>query len=103
MHLTGHELTNLSALWEYLHARLALIMVSSLVLAGWPARPRGELSQGPVPASLSAIPGISANAFNNYADVLFNLRPNSPPMLLIGGTLRQMDYHYVAVRSSLDL
>lgn len=32
MHSTGHDLTGLSALWEYLSARVALVMAGALVL-----------------------------------------------------------------------
>jgi hypothetical protein len=35
VHTTGHDLTNLSALWEYLGARVTLCMPGALVLAGW--------------------------------------------------------------------
>ena len=97
VHSTGHDLTNLSALWEYLNARLALVMAGAIVLAGWPALPRGELGRGPTPPPMAAVPGLSETAVNNYADLLFNLRPSSPPWLLIGGSLRQLVLDGLAV------
>ena len=97
VHSTGHELTSLSALWEYLSSRVALVMAGALVLAGWPALPRGELGRGPTPPTMAAVPGLSESAVNNYADLLFNLRPTSPPWLLIGGSLRQLVLDGLAV------
>ena len=97
VHSTGHELTSLSALWEYLNSRVALVMAGALVLAGWPALPRGELGRGPTPPTMAAVPGLSESAVNNYADLLFNLRPTSPPWLLIGGSLRQLVLDGLAV------
>jgi len=97
VHTTGHDLTGLSALFEYLGARVSLVMAGALVLAGWPPMPRGELGRGPTPPSLGAIPGLSESALNNYADLLFNLRPMSPPFLLPGGTLRPLVLDALAV------
>jgi len=97
VHSTGHDLTGLSALWEYLGARVALCMAGAIVLAGWPAMPRGQLGRGPTPPTMAAVPGLSESAVNNYADLLFNLRPNSPPWLLIGGSLRQLVLDALAV------
>jgi len=97
VHTTGHDLTGLSALFEYLGARVSLVMAGALVLAGWPPMPRGELGRGPTPPSLGAIPGLSELSLNNYADLLFNLRPMSPPFLLPGGTLRPLVLDALAV------
>ena len=46
---------------------------------------------------MAAVPGLSESAVNNYADLLFNLRPTSPPWLLIGGSLRQLVLDGLAV------
>ena len=82
-------------------ARLALVIVGAIVLAGWPGLPRGQLGIGPKPPSLLALHGISMAALEDYADAVFNLRPpsdgltsppskGSPPMLLRGGALRPL-------------
>eukprot|EP00966_Prymnesium_polylepis_P325490 7381470-Prymnesium_polylepis.1 len=42
VHNTGHDLTGLSALWEYLQGRVALTIPGVIVLAGPPLRPHGQ-------------------------------------------------------------
>jgi hypothetical protein len=39
VHNSGHDLTSLSALFEYLHARVSLLVPGAIKLAGWPALP----------------------------------------------------------------
>jgi hypothetical protein len=91
VHATGHEITNMSAMWNYLEANIALLMPSLCVLAGWPAPPHGQLGDGPVPADLAAvhlnIPKSKA-AFDNMLTVLFQLDSTSNPVHLPGGDLR---------------
>ena len=48
VHTTGHDLTGISALWEYLNARISLCIPGSVILAGWPAFAYGQTGQGPV-------------------------------------------------------
>ena len=55
VHSTGHELTNLSALWEYLECRTALLIVGAIVLAGWPPLPYGQTGDGPKHPTLRAL------------------------------------------------
>jgi hypothetical protein len=51
VHTTGHDLTGISALWEYLNARISLCIPGSVILAGWPAFAYGQTGQGPVRAA----------------------------------------------------
>ena len=92
VHTTGHDLTNLSALWEYLGARVTLCMPGALVLAGWPAFPYGHNGTPPVHPSLQ--PLLRANVplefLKSLTDELFSLHDGSPPMLLQGGPCRKM-------------
>lgn len=37
VHTTGHDLTNMSALWEYIGALISLCIPGAVILAGWPA------------------------------------------------------------------
>ena len=90
---TGHDLKGASALYEYVRAQKALLMVGALVLAGWDAPPWGQTSLGPVPASLDPlrIPlMISEEQMGSFVDVLFRLDSASPHMLWRGGALRQL-------------
>jgi hypothetical protein len=49
---TGHVLTAISALFEYLDADVANAMVGAVVLANWPPFSFGKRGKGPVPADL---------------------------------------------------
>ena len=92
VHTTGHDLRDLSALWEYLEASLALCMPGALVLAGWDAPPWGQIGEGPSPPSLLALihAGVNLEQLETYMDQLFSFNGNSPPMLQQKGHLRQM-------------
>jgi hypothetical protein len=57
VHVTGHDLTNLSALWEYLDCRTALLIVGSIPMAGWPPLPYGQTGNGPKHPTLRALVG----------------------------------------------
>ena len=48
VHTTGHDLTSLSALWEYLHARISLCIPGAVTLAGWTPFAYGQNGKGPV-------------------------------------------------------
>ena len=92
VHTTGHDLTNLSALWEYLHARVALCVPGAVVLAGWPSFPYGQNGKGPVHPSLQPLlrAEVPLKFLEAFADELFSLHDGSPPMLLQGGPCRKM-------------
>ena len=89
---TGHDLTGLSALWNYLCARMALLMPGAITLAGWPPFPYGQMGHGPTPPKLvseaMSVMGVSIDAFDKMIDVLFNLCDQTVPKLKMGGALR---------------
>ena len=97
---TGHDLTDQSALWEYLGGRLSLLVPGAIALAGWPERPHGRLTgKGPVYPSLDALLGVSLECLERFMDVLFSfaeMGAKHPPMLLRGGALRRMVYDVTA-------
>ena len=91
VHCTGHTLTGMSAMWEYMSATTALCIPGAIVLAGWRPFPYGQMGVGPVPASLApvlTIGGVSEEKLEAFADNLFNFHDASPPMLLKDGSLR---------------
>jgi hypothetical protein len=92
VHNTGHDLTGLSCLWEYLQGRVALTIPGVLVLSGWPPFPYGHLGKGPQHSTLDALIGIPSESLETFINELFCFRPGKPhpPMLLIGGELRPM-------------
>ena len=90
VHNTGHDLTCLSALWNYLNGRIALCMPGAIVLAGWQALPYGQLGKGPVHPKLTAITGVSMEIFEKMIDALFSLSDQSLAALRVGGALRMM-------------
>ena len=87
---TGHEMNHISAMYSYVDASLAMNMPGATVLGGFPPPPWGQLCRGPVPASLAAILnlGVNAHDFEVFVDRLFRLDSASPPMLMIGGSIR---------------
>ena len=93
VHNTGHDLTGLSALWEYLQARVALTIPGMVALVGWPPITYGHLGKGPEPPQLSAVIGVSIESFDKMIDHLFTFHLEGgrhPPMLLVGGELRPL-------------
>ena len=99
VHTTGHDLTGLSALWEYIEAKDALVIVGSLPLAGWPPHPYGQTGPGPVHPTLKALisSGQSDLAkLDPMIDELFAFHDCSPPMLLLGGHMRPMMHAILA-------
>ena len=66
VHTTGHDLTDMSALWEYLSAKIAFTIPGAVVLSGWKALPRGQLGPGPRAPSLQPIieGGMSVLSFS---------------------------------------
>lgn len=98
VHNTGHDLTGLCALWEYLRARIALCMPGAIVLAGWPPLPYGQMGDGPKHPLLAVLVGtslevgvlITLERLDKMIDHLFNLCDQSLPKLRIDGELRPM-------------
>lgn len=89
-HLTGHDLEKLGALFNYLDAHLAISVTGAQCLAGWPAPPRGELSEGPRAPTLAALVTTDAARLSTMADNLFRIDSATPPALRAGGHLRPM-------------
>ena len=87
VHNTGHDLTGLSALWEYLAARVALLIPGAVALAGFPPLPYGQMGAGPAPPELSAVIGVD---FEPMINQLFNLSDQSLPKLRQDGELRPL-------------
>ena len=101
VHLTGHDLTGMSALFEYLDTRVALTIPGAIVLAGWPPLPYGQTGMGPNHPSLSCIINVGTNpisleVFEEFIDKLFSFHDASPPMLLQMGYMRPMMHHMLA-------
>ena len=92
VHNTGHDLTSMSALWEYLSARAALLVPGATVLAGWKGLPYGQIGAGPALPKLQPVidMGVSTERLESMIDKLFSLHDASPPMLLRSGHLRPM-------------
>ena len=92
VHVSGHDLTNLSALWEYIGARMALVMPGAVALAGWPPFPFGQLGRGPRPPSLAELVGLGVcgEKLGLYLDAVLYLHDHSPPQMRRGGKLRPM-------------
>jgi hypothetical protein len=91
VHATGHDLTGLSALWNYMRASVALLAPSLCVLGGWPAPPYGQLGSGPVPADLSALHfGLSESmaCFSLMLALLLQVDSSSNPAYRAGGAMR---------------
>jgi hypothetical protein len=90
VHNTGHDLTGLSALWNYLQARIALCIPGAIVLGGFKPLPSGHVGQGPAHPTLTAILGVSLESFDVAINLLFNFCDQSLPKLCVGGDLRPM-------------
>jgi hypothetical protein len=92
VHNTGHDLTSMSALWEYLSARAALLVPGATVLAGWKGLPYGQIGAGPALPKLQPVidMGVSTERLESMIDKLFSLHDASPPMLLRNGHLRPL-------------
>ena len=94
VHTTGHDLTNLGALWEYLGARVALLIPSAITLAGFPPLPYGQMGEGPAHPSLTALTEwgvVTLPRLDAYLDMLFAFHDHdhAPPWLYVGNPLRE--------------
>jgi len=90
VHTTGHYLTQLGSIFEYIDATRALCQPGITALSGFKPFPFGQLGKGPVPASLSSLEalGVSLEVLDAIIDALFSLDSASPPHFRIGGSLR---------------
>ena len=82
--LTGHDLKSISALWEYIDARYALLLPACTVQAGWPALPWGQHGKGPTPPSLTALKVVLSGSamddrLENLIDDIFRIHSATPP------------------------
>ena len=57
--VSGHELSGVSALYEYLRADRATAMAGATKLAGWQPFEWGKLGRGPVPATLASLASLA--------------------------------------------
>ena len=91
---SGHELTSLSALYEYLGATLVLTMPSAVALGvgGWPAFQWGQTGVGPSFPCLDALLplGVSLDRLEIVMNAMYNLHDESPPMFQKDGALRSV-------------
>ena len=93
VHTTGHDLRDLSALWEYLDCKESLVVVGCIVLCGWPALPYGQTGEGPKHPTLLALLDadvVEMRILEPIMDILFSFHDASPPMLLLDGHMRPM-------------
>ena len=90
VHNTGHDLTGLSALWEYLNGRISLCIPGAIVLAGWDPLPYGQMGKGPASPKLDCLFVIVSI---EELDIMINLlyfSDQTLPRLLVGGELRPL-------------
>ena len=92
IHVTGHDLTSVGALFNYLNARVALCIPGALLLAGWPGLPYGQTGNGSKYPALETLVkgGVSMKRLEAMIDELFGFHDFSPPMLLSDGQLRPL-------------
>ena len=92
IHVTGHDLTSVGALFNYLNARVALCIPGALLLAGWPGLPYGQTGNGSKYPTLETLVkgGVSMKRLEAMIDELFGFHDFSPPMLLSDGQLRPL-------------
>ncbi|XRB19838.1 hypothetical protein RI054_22g96850 [Pseudoscourfieldia marina] len=88
--VTGHDMRQQSALYEYIDAHVSPLIPGSTVLAGWPAFPWGQLGKAPTPPDLAPIEerGVPLIALDDIIDKLYNIDSATPPMLGKTGSLR---------------
>ena len=81
VHTTGHDLENLSALWNYLDCRVALTIPGAIALSGFPPLPYGQLGQGPSAPSLNAlvVKGVALDRLEVFIDEMFVCLPRWDP------------------------
>jgi len=79
--VTGHDLRNVSAFYEYIDADITILMAGARALAHWNPPPFGQLGPGPKHAVLDPIilTGVSMDTLDTMMNDFFNLHQNSPP------------------------
>ena len=94
---TGHDLKALSALWNYVGAGTGLNLPGTVVLAGWPAFPWGQIGKGPMPPKLMVLVegGVGVEMLELYIDKLLVL-DHCHPKAKVGGSLRPLMHAVVA-------
>lgn len=99
VHTTGHDLTGLSALWEYIGCKLANCIPGAVRLAGFPPFRWGELGKGPMPTSLEPLVvdsvrpvsmSLLERILERYADCVLYIDEHQPLQLRQGGNLRPL-------------
>ena len=92
VHNTGHDLTGIGALFEYLNGRISLALPGAVALFGWDPFPYGQNGKGPRHPSLSAIIAVPLEKLEVWMDSLFCFQTGGkhPPQYLVGGELRPL-------------
>ena len=68
---SGQDVQGISTWYRYLRALRLLANLCATVLAGWKVPPFGQLERGPVVATIAAVVGMDATAFELYIDIVF--------------------------------
>jgi len=84
---TWHNLTSVSAMYDYMCTRLVLTITGAVVLAAWPALPWGQLGPGAQPACLDTLVVCAVDLAQLVwvMGEIFNLHDESPIGFLSGG------------------
>ena len=92
VHTSGHEMKAGCSVYDYIDASVAKCIPGFLVLAGWPPLPWGQLGMGPTPPDLTVLEAVgeTEESLIRIIHELFHLDTASPPMLLPGGSMRQL-------------
>ena len=92
VHTTGHDLRDMSALWEYLDADLALSIAAAVILAGHKPFSYGQLGRAPVPPSIVVLEtiGVQEDALRLTINELFRIDEFTDAALRHGGSKRQI-------------
>ena len=92
IHNTGHDMTKINTIWNYLDTRVALCIPGAIVLAGHDPLPYGQIGKGPAHPLLKPIidMGPSLERLDMMINLLFSLYDDAPPMFHIGCPLRPM-------------
>lgn len=89
---TGHDMTHVSALYEYVPSKVTDSIPAQIVLAGYPplVQPWGYGGEGPQPASLDSLATYSVDMtkVETFIDLLINIDSASHPDLQQDGRLR---------------
>ena len=84
---TGHDMTNVSAFYEYMQASRAMLQPACRVLTGWNPPKFGELGRGPVAPSLSVLSQSDGEIAEKMIQILCNIDGRYPDKWQVGGDL----------------